>query len=155
VRELRGTVLAGYGNSVHRKRARVLESSAFKSVVVCWFKWRLVLMALALCALGSWLGLACSGPSEQEARGILVDVQSREIVNADAVTLRDETGASRTFRVSPEVASNPEHPNTASHLRQHMAAGDPVIVRFRDSPDGLLAVLILDAAPSSQATPRP
>jgi hypothetical protein len=81
-----------------------------------------------------------------EVRGVLVDVQSREIVNADAITLRDDGGALHTFRVSPEVASDREHPNTASHLRQHLALADPVIVRYRETAEGRLAVQIVDAS---------
>ena len=77
---------------------------------------------------------------------MLVDVQSREIVNADAITLRDDGGALHSFRVSPDVASDRQHPNTASHLRQHMAVADPVIVRFRTGPNGPVAFQILDAS---------
>ncbi len=76
---------------------------------------------------------------------MLVDVQSREIVNADSITVRDDGGVLHTFRVSPEVASNREHPNTASHLRQHMAVADPVIVRYRTTGEEQVAVQILDA----------
>jgi hypothetical protein len=81
-----------------------------------------------------------------EVRGVLVDVQSREIVNADAITLRDGGGTLHTFQVSPEVAADRQHPNTASHLRQHMALADPVIVRYRDTAEGRLAVQIVDAS---------
>ena len=35
-----------------------------------------------------------------------------------------------------------------SHLRQHMMLGDPVIIRYRDTSDGPVAVRILDVAPS-------
>jgi hypothetical protein len=76
---------------------------------------------------------------------VLVDVESREIQNADSVTLRTDDGATLVFRVSPEVASNPDHRNSASHLRAHMIAGDPVIVRYRTIDDGLLAIQIADA----------
>jgi hypothetical protein len=88
---------------------------------------------------------AC-GQRTEEVRGVLVDVQSREIVNADAITVRDEASTLQTFRVSPQVATDREHPNTASHLRQHMAVADPVVVRYRDTSDGKLAVQIVDAS---------
>ena len=100
-------------------------------------------LAAGLCALL----VSCGSSGEQEIRGILVDVQAREIANADAVTLRDGSGRLHTFRVSPEVAANPEHPNTASHLRQHMVNADPVIIRYRETPDAPLALRILDAPP--------
>ncbi len=91
------------------------------------------------------ISLMRSAQATQEAQGVLVDVQSRQIVNADTVTLRDPSGATRSFRVSPEVASNREHPNTASHLRQHMVNADPVIVRYRETAEGPVAVRIIDA----------
>jgi hypothetical protein len=95
--------------------------------------------------LGSLIWAACArGSSDREIRGILVEVQSHQIVNADEVTLRDADGELHTFRVDPEVASNPDHPNTASHLRQHMINADPVIIRYRDTPEGPVAVRILD-----------
>lgn len=90
---------------------------------------------------------ACSGSGLHEMRGILIDVQSRDLVNAMSLTLRDSSGGTHAFTVSPEVASNPEHPNTASHLRQHMAHADPVIVRYRTEAEGDVAVQVLDAAP--------
>jgi len=100
-------------------------------------------IALALLSLAS-----CMTNEVHEARGVLVDVQSREIQNADSVTLRGGDGSVRSFRVSPEVASNADHPNSASHLRQHMMLGDPVVIRYRQTADGLVAVRILDASPS-------
>lgn len=100
---------------------------------------------LLVAALGVVLWLSQAGAGEQEVEGVLVDVQSRDIVNAERVTLRDAEGALRAFRVSPEVAANPDHPNSASHLRQHLAAADPVIVRFKMTPDGPVAIRILDA----------
>jgi hypothetical protein len=93
------------------------------------------------------LAVGC-GQKPLEVRGVLVDVQSREIVNADAITLRDEGGTLHTFRVSPEVATDREHPNTASHLRQHLALADPVIVRYRATAEGPLAFQIVDAGRS-------
>jgi hypothetical protein len=101
-----------------------------------------------LTILSAWIVMALvtgCRPESLEVRGVLVDVQSREIVNADAITLRDEAGALHTFRVSPEVATDREHPNTASHLRQHLALADPVIVRYRDTAEGRLAVQIVDS----------
>lgn len=92
------------------------------------------------------LGFACRGPEVQEVRGVLVGVQSTQLVHAEAITLRDGGGVTWTFTVSPEVADNGEHPTTASHLRQHMAGADPVIVRYRETPEGIMAVRILDGA---------
>jgi len=86
----------------------------------------------------------CTRDEVREARGVLIDVQSREIQNADSITLRDDGGNQLTFRVSSEVASNSDHPNSAAHLRQHMMLGDPVVVQSRTTTDSLVAVRILD-----------
>ena len=91
--------------------------------------------------------VGCARSSEtEEARGILLDVQSKDLVQAETITLRSDSGVVRTFRVSPEVASDPQHPNPASHLRQHMTVADRVVVRYRDAPDGPVAVQIVDEA---------
>jgi hypothetical protein len=92
---------------------------------------------------------ACQKPAIPQASGVLINVESRQIVDADSVTLRTADGHELTFRVSPDVARNPDHPNTASHLRQHMLAGDPVTIRYRDSANGPEAVSILDGAQSA------
>lgn len=103
-------------------------------------------VALIAVAVIAWVAITRSQApsSEGEVRGLLVDVQAQEIVHAEALTVRDAAGALHTFRVSAEVAENSDHPVSASHLRQHMAAGDPVIVRFRMAPEGALAVRVLD-----------
>jgi hypothetical protein len=102
----------------------------------------------ALLLLGGCNGLRPGADALHESRGVLVDVQSREIQNAQSVTLREPTGTVRTFQVSADVANNPDHPNTASHLRQHMLAGDPVVVVYRESSEGAIAIRILDGTPS-------
>lgn len=73
-------------------------------------------------------------------------MQSHEIQNADSLTLRDDNGQRLTFRVSPEVARNAEHPNSAAHLRQHMIAADPVVVRYRLTNAGPVALQVLDGS---------
>ena len=78
---------------------------------------------------------------------MLIDVQSRSIADADSITVRDQGGVTRTFRVSERVAKDPEHPTNASHLRLHMAMGQPVIVDYEDGPEGPLAVRVADVSP--------
>jgi hypothetical protein len=102
------------------------------------------LAVVLLPLLGGCRGLGPGADTLNESRGVLVDVQSREIQHAQSVTVREPSGTLRTFQVSAEVANNPDHPNTASHLRQHMLAGDPVIVVYRGSGEGAVAVRILD-----------
>ena len=84
-------------------------------------------------------------PTTHELKGILVDVQSGEMVHAQQVTLRDQDGREHTFQVSSEVATNAEHPNTAAHLRQHLIFADPVVVRYRTTASGRVAERIMDA----------
>ena len=94
-------------------------------------------------------GACKSGPTTGQVQGVLVDVQSRSIADADSITVRDQSGVTRTFRVSDRVARDPEHPTNASHLRLHMAMGLPVIVEYEDAPEGPLAVRVADASPAS------
>src|SRR6185369_613979 len=88
---------------------------------------------------------ACGPPATHEMQGLLIDVQSHELLHADEVTVRDNSGVVRTFRVSPEVATNAEAPFSASHLRQHMIIAQPVVVEYQETNDGLLAKRIRDA----------
>ena len=114
---------------------------------------RLILvMAVLLCVLTvaagvkEWLygDLGTIG-SRRSVRGVLVDVQGASIVFAEQVTLRSDDGEVQSFRVDPEVATNRDEPQSASHLRQHMVLGDPVIIRYRLTDDGPVAVRIVDA----------
>ena len=64
---------------------------------------------------------------------------------ADSIRLRADDGSVIDFLVSPEVAKDAQHPNTASHLRQHMTAVDRVMVTYRSTPEGPQAVQITDS----------
>jgi hypothetical protein len=103
-------------------------------------------VCLALAAASVILWSACGTPTTHEMRGLLIDVQSNELLHADEVTVRDNSGEVRTFRVSPEVATNTDTPFSASHLRQHMVIAEPVVVEYQETNDGLLATRIRDAA---------
>ncbi|MSQ23073.1 MAG: hypothetical protein EXR58_00750 [Chloroflexi bacterium] len=74
----------------------------------------------------------------------MLNVQSHDLALADSVTLRTDAGAVLTFQVGPEVARDSQHPNTASHLRQHMTAVDHVTVRYEDRDGVPTAIQILD-----------
>lgn len=80
----------------------------------------------------------------QRVSGVLIDVQAASLVYADQVTLRDAEGKSWTFQVDPEVSTNREDPQTASHLRQHMVVADPVTVRYRVTQGRQVAFRITD-----------
>lgn len=88
---------------------------------------------------------SCSRSAPAEIQGVLVDVQSQEITNADAITLRDDAGTLHTFRVSPAVAAHPEHPSTAAHLRQEMMGAARLIVRYQETGEGRLAIEVFHA----------
>jgi hypothetical protein len=94
------------------------------------------------------LGACAPSTETHEVTGVVLDVQAREIVHADSVRVRDASGREWNFEVSPQVASDAAHPNTASHLRQHMVFGDPVTVRYEETPDGFLATQIVDVIPT-------
>lgn len=83
-------------------------------------------------------------PQLRDVHGVLVDVQARSIIHAESVSLRDGQDRMWTFQVSPEVATNPVEPQSASHLRQHMFLGERMRVYYRETPEGLLAVRIVD-----------
>jgi hypothetical protein len=107
----------------------------------------LVIAALAVAALGAsaWLTLGTSEPALREVRGSLLEVQSSSLVFADRVVLRDAEGRTWSFVVDPDVATNREEPQSAAHLRVHLSLADPVVVRYRETPDGPVAVRIVDA----------
>jgi len=84
-------------------------------------------------------------PEYLEVRGLLVDVQSRGIEHVESVTLRTPDGTLHLFVASPEVMTNPEEPATASHLRQHLTGGIPVLIRYRSADGPSVAFRIVDA----------
>ena len=116
-------------------------------------RFRRLVVAVALCVgvllvavvVKEWLyGDIGTIGARRSMRGILVDVQAVSIIFAERVTLRGDDGEVQTFLVDPEVATNKEEPQSASHLRQHMAFSDPVIIRYRMTDDGPVAVRIVD-----------
>ena len=108
--------------------------------------------AILAAALLLWQCAACRDPGTPAVRGILLDVQARDLTTVDAVVLRDEAGNLHPFRVALE---NDEagHPVTASHLREHMTRGEVIIVHYRDAPDGRVAIRITDAMGPATTSP--
>jgi hypothetical protein len=102
-------------------------------------------VAVSLAVLFFVLRAASSPPPPQTVRGVVLDVQASSLLHAERITLRADDGRVWTFRVDPEVATNGEEPQSASHLRQHMAFGEPLLVRFRETESGPLALRIFDA----------
>ena len=101
--------------------------------------------ALGLVAIVVLTRAADRTPSElHTVRGVLLEVRATSIVYADSLTLRDDAGRVN-FQVDPSVMTNREEPQTASHLRQHMALGEPMLVRYKETSTGLLALRVADA----------
>ena len=107
---------------------------------------------LGLILVGGLVGAGLAARPQPDptpaVRGVLVDLQASSLVHATRITLRADDGQLWTFQVDAEVALNREEPQSASHLRQHMAFGDPMRVRYRQTADGPLAVRIIDAPES-------
>ena len=95
-----------------------------------------ILTALALC------GAACQAHAEtapRQARGLIVNVQARSIATAEAITLRADDGRELVLRVDASADVTP------GHLREHMTLGEPVLVTYQQTADGLVATRIDDA----------
>ena len=128
-----------------RSRMSGSRGSGFsRRVVTAW--------ALCVCVLIVAIGvMAWLYPNlwpfdtRRSVRGVIVQVDGASIVFAERVTLRGDDGVTQSFLVDPEVATNRDEPQSASHLRQHMVLGDPVIVRFHVTDDGPVALRIVDA----------
>lgn len=91
---------------------------------------------MALFAVG------CQTESAREVGGVLLEVQGADLIKADAIVLRDDGGRVYAFRVGPEVAQDPVHSATASHLRQEMTAVQRMVVRYHQSGDELVATQV-------------
>ena len=106
---------------------------------------RTTMALLAVLGAAGWGTFVLQRPTFREVEGSLLEVQSSSLVYAERLVLRDAEGRTWTFVVDPEVATNREEPQSAGHLRVHMAMADPVRVRYRESEDGLVAHRVVDA----------
>jgi hypothetical protein len=85
------------------------------------------------------VGLACNlAASPRTVRGVVLSVEATTPARATAITLRTDNGEEYRLQVDPAVNVTP------SHLREHMALGEPVVVELTRGPDGLVAVRIDD-----------
>ena len=94
------------------------------------------LAALVLCSMACQVH-AETGP--RQARGLIVNVQARSIAAVEGITLRADDGRELMLRVDPGVDVTP------GHLREHMTLGEPVLVTYQQTADGLVATRIDDA----------
>lgn len=59
----------------------------------------------------------------------------------ESFTIVDETGRRFVFRPDAEATF---HGGPLGHLRDHLRSGEPVVVRYRESGDMLIAVEVSD-----------
>ncbi|MSQ33174.1 MAG: hypothetical protein EXR60_01955 [Dehalococcoidia bacterium] len=96
---------------------------------------RIVLALLILLALAA---SAC-GPRAQEVVGVVVDVEATSLVEASAFTLVTASKARLVFTVKEDIGFS------ASHLREHMLAGERMKVIYIKDAAGLRALRVEDA----------
>ena len=101
---------------------------------------------LALVALA--ILLAACGPEPARMAGIVIDVESRSVTQVDAFTLRTDSGEAHRFRVGPLEFGRGAFP--ATHLREHMALGAPIVVAYVEEGGEKVAVRLTDGP-----APRP
>jgi hypothetical protein len=108
--------------------------------------WTPLIISIVVCSIAwpMYVLVQQASTTVHMVQGVLTGVQARSLVEAETITLRDEHGHTFVFQVDPEVMTNQESPQSASHLRQHMALAEPVLVRYRESPNGLVALRIID-----------
>jgi hypothetical protein len=102
-------------------------------------RWGALLVLVIAAVLGSAACQAHAQAGPQQARGLIVNVQARSIVATEAITLRTDDGRELTLRVDAAADMTP------GHLREHMTLGEPVLVTYQQTPEGLLATRIDDA----------
>ncbi len=96
-------------------------------------RWALFAVALAL------MGCRAQAQSNVErVTGVVIAVTARSIAQAESVTVRTDDGRELTFLLDPAVDVTP------GHLREHMTLAEPVIVIYRTTAEGLLAIRIDD-----------
>ena len=86
---------------------------------------------------------ACSG-GEQDAAGLVTDIDTLGLGQVQAFTLRTQDGASLVFDVSGGTDLGAGG-FPADHLREHMATASGVAVAYRTDGDRLIAVRLTDA----------
>src|SRR5215203_230489 len=122
------------GADAHSNRKRVRVSIHRRRV---WLGF-VVLMLMGIALAGLWVSQRREVSSPM-VRGVLLDVEATSMIYAEQVTVRDNRGEIWVFDVSPEVMHDPEKRQSAAHLRQHMAAADPVRVFYVHTGDRPLA----------------
>jgi hypothetical protein len=88
--------------------------------------------------LACWLLISCQqAPRPEVLRGLVTDLQPRDIARAEWVQVRAEDGRELRFQVADSVAFPP------SHLREHMIFAEPVTVTY-EIRDGVATALQIE-----------
>ena len=95
----------------------------------------MALLALAILIAGC-------GPEPARVAGIVIDVESRSITQIDAFTLRTDAGEVIRFRVGSLEFGRGAFP--ATHLREHMALGEAIVVAYLEEAGQKVAVRLTD-----------
>lgn len=95
-------------------------------------------ISLALAFLALSLS-ACTASSGDEATGIVVDVQG-DLEDIERFTVLVD-GEEMVFEPSPAG----EYAFPLGHLRDHLRSGEPVLVRWEEDGDRMVAMFIDDA----------
>ncbi len=104
-----------------------------------------VLLTIATCAaflLAACGGEAATNQGTREVRGSVVAVQGDLTAVASFEVLTGD-GDVLEFRPKAGLLFGDDEP--IGHLRDHMTSGHPVLVRYEESADGLIAVYAGDA----------
>ena len=100
---------------------------------------------LAVCTLVLVLVLACGRDptaavaTNDEVRGLILEVVSRSITEVETLRIRDEAGTVWTFSAEKGYAGF-----TPSHLREHQLLGGTVLITYTNRDGVLIAEHIAD-----------
>jgi hypothetical protein len=115
-----------------RPTARGVKAGAGRRYVA------LIPILLGVILLG-WLGVSYARTAGQlRVRGLVTNVQSRDIGHAQSLTVEAAGGRVWQFDAAPSVDMTP------GHLRDHMALGQPVTVYYHREGSNLVATQVTD-----------
>ena len=97
--------------------------------------------SLSACRIASRMG---DYPPVQEVTGVVVAVSGSSIAKIDSFSLRTNDGRTLTFIVDADWQSSDTLPPV--HLREHMASGEPVLVKYVDHCEQLTLYSYEDAS---------
>lgn len=99
---------------------------------------RIVALTVAL----GFLSFAC-GPGDPSVAGFVTGIEAKSLTEVESFTLRTAEGTEMTFRVRNIELDDGAFP--VSHLREHMALGQPVAIAYRQEGTERVAYRLGDA----------